>query len=156
MDYYQIGQRIRKIRKAHKLSQDELASKVGISTTHMSHIETGNTKLSLPVLVDLADALQVRVDDLLFDSPRDSVSSTGDELQQLLDGCNPFTVIPIILCNSCLVLSARLTRHALTRCQLRARSVLILFIIIIYYIYNIIFKESNKKTRKIQKIRYNN
>ena len=88
MDYYQIGQRIRKIRKAHKLSQDELASKVGISTTHMSHIETGNTKLSLPVLVDLADALQVRVDDLLFDSPRDSVSSTGDELQQLLDGCN--------------------------------------------------------------------
>lgn len=88
MDYYQIGQRIRKIRKAHKLSQDELASKVGISTTHMSHIETGNTKLSLPVLVDLADALEVRVDDLLFDSPRDSVSSTGDELQQLLDGCN--------------------------------------------------------------------
>ena len=88
MDYYQIGQRIRKIRKAHKLSQDELASKVVISTTHMSHIETGNTKLSLPVLVDLADALQVRVDDLLFDSPRDSVSSTGDELQQLLDGCN--------------------------------------------------------------------
>lgn len=88
MDYYQIGQRIRKIRKAHKLSQDELASKVGISTTHMSHIETGNTKLSLPVLVDLADALQVRVDDLLFDSPRDSVSSTGDELRQLLDGCN--------------------------------------------------------------------
>jgi len=87
MDYYQIGQRIRKIRKAHKLSQDELASKVGISTTHMSHIETGNTKLSLPVLVDLADALEVRVDDLLFDSPRDSVSSTGDELQ-LLDGCN--------------------------------------------------------------------
>ena len=54
----------------------------------MSHIETGNTKLSLPVLVDLADALQIRVDDLLFDSPRDSVSSTGDELQQLLDGCN--------------------------------------------------------------------
>ena len=88
MDYYQIGQRIRKIRKAHKLSQDELASKVGISTTHMSHIETGNTKLSLPVLVDLADALEVRVDDLLFDSPRDSVSSTGDELQQLLDCCN--------------------------------------------------------------------
>ena len=61
------------------------------------------------------------------------------------------TTIPIILCNSCLVLSARLTRHALTRCQLRARSVLILFIIIIYNIYNIIFKESNKKTRKIQK-----
>ncbi|MGM9791503.1 MAG: helix-turn-helix domain-containing protein, partial [Candidatus Cryptobacteroides sp.] len=52
MDYYKIGQKIRKIRKAHGLSQEELAEKVGISTTHMSHIETGNTKLSLPVFVD--------------------------------------------------------------------------------------------------------
>ena len=47
MDYYAIGQRIRKFRKACGLSQEELAEKVGISTTHMSHIETGNTKLSL-------------------------------------------------------------------------------------------------------------
>lgn len=38
-----------------------------------------------------------------------------------------------------------------TRCQLRARSVLILYIIIIYYIYIIIFKESNKKRSKIKK-----
>lgn len=46
MDYYEIGQRIRKMRKAHEFSQEELAEKIGISTTHMSHIETGNTKLS--------------------------------------------------------------------------------------------------------------
>ena len=49
LDYYKIGQRIRKFRKAYNLSQEQLAEKVGISTTHMSHIETGNTKLSLPV-----------------------------------------------------------------------------------------------------------
>ena len=57
MDYYAIGQRIRKIRKARNLSQEQLSEMVGISITHMSHIETGNTKLSLPVLVDLANAL---------------------------------------------------------------------------------------------------
>lgn len=57
MDYYQIGQRVRKYRKAQGLSQEELAARVGISVTHMSHIETGNTKLSLPVLVELADTL---------------------------------------------------------------------------------------------------
>ena len=68
MDYYAIGQRIRKIRKAHKLSQEDLSEQVGISVTHMSHIETGNTKLSLPVLVDLAAVLHVRTDDLLFDN----------------------------------------------------------------------------------------
>lgn len=68
MDYYAIGQRIRKIRKTHGLSQEELAEKIGISTTHMSHIETGNTKLSLPVFVDLANALEVRTDELLYGS----------------------------------------------------------------------------------------
>ncbi len=40
MDYYKIGQRIRKFRKAYNLSQEQLAEKVGISTTHMSHVET--------------------------------------------------------------------------------------------------------------------
>lgn len=66
MDYKQIGNQIRKFRKQKGLSQEELAEKVNISTTHMSHIETGNTKLSLPVLVDLAAALQVGTDVLLF------------------------------------------------------------------------------------------
>ena len=53
MDYYMIGQKIRKFRKGCGLSQEQLAEKVGISTTHLSHIETGNTKLSLPVFVDI-------------------------------------------------------------------------------------------------------
>lgn len=79
MDYYKIGQRIRKIRKAHALSQEELAEKVNISTTHMSHIETGNTKLSLPVLVDIANALQVRTDELL----NDGVSTTATALEDI-------------------------------------------------------------------------
>ena len=62
-----IGQRIRKYRRAHSFSQEELAERVGISTTHMSHIETGNTKLSLAVLVKLALVLEVNTDDILFD-----------------------------------------------------------------------------------------
>ena len=68
MDYYAIGQRIRKFRKAQNLSQEALAEQANISTTHMSHIETGNTKLSLQVFADLAAALHVSADDLLFDA----------------------------------------------------------------------------------------
>ena len=74
MDYYEIGQRIRKMRKAHEFSQEELAEKIGISTTHMSHIETGNTKLSLPVLVAISLALEVQTDDLLFEAANTSRS----------------------------------------------------------------------------------
>lgn len=88
MDYYEIGQRIRRIRKARKLSQEALAEKVGISTTHMSHIETGNTKLSLPVFVDLALTLEIQTDSLLFDEPRDSVNSALNDISTIMAECN--------------------------------------------------------------------
>lgn len=88
MDYYAIGQRIRKIRKARGLSQEQLAEKVGISTTHMSHIETANTKLSLAVFVDIAEALETQTDALLYDDSRESVSRSLEELSRLLEGCD--------------------------------------------------------------------
>ena len=69
MKYFDIGQRIRRYRKACGLSQEALAQKVGISVTHMSHIETGNTKLSLPVLAKIAEELSVGTDALLSDAP---------------------------------------------------------------------------------------
>lgn len=87
MDYYKIGQQIRKIRKAHGLSQEELAERVNISTTHMSHIETGNTKLSLPVLVDIAAVLEVRTDDLL-NSNAPTTSTVMDEIASVLEHCS--------------------------------------------------------------------
>lgn len=87
MDYYAIGQRIRKIRKAHGLSQEELAEKVGISTTHMSHIETGNTKLSLPVFVELAEALEIRTDEMLSDSDLATRGAAIEEIVRILDTC---------------------------------------------------------------------
>jgi len=88
LNYYEIGQRIRKFRKAHQLSQEYLAEKAGISTTHMSHIETGNTKLSLPVLVSLAACLDVRTDDLLFDCTEAGKSAALDDLLSVFDDCS--------------------------------------------------------------------
>lgn len=89
MDYYAIGQRIRKYRKAKGLSQEQLAEIVDISTTHMSHIETGNTKLSLQVFVDLAEALQVNVDSLLTDVNMTNKQQTYQEIMDILDQCTP-------------------------------------------------------------------
>ncbi len=82
LDYYAIGQRIRKYRKAHSLSQEDLAEKIGISTTHMSHIETGNTKLSLAVLAKLSSVLEVNTDDILFrPSPEQQQCDDGPHFQ---------------------------------------------------------------------------
>ena len=87
MNYYEIGQQIRKIRKAHGLSQEQLAERVNIATTHMSHIETGNTKLSLPVLVDIAAVLEVRTDDLL-NSNTQTTSTALNEIAAILENCS--------------------------------------------------------------------
>lgn len=89
MDYYEIGQRIRKFRRAQGLSQEQLAEQVGISITHMSHIETGNTKLSLPVLVALANALHTGTDELIFEAPKNLKQKGRERILDVLDACTP-------------------------------------------------------------------
>ena len=86
MDYIEIGKQIRKYRILKRLSQETLAEKIDISTTHMSHIETGSTKLSLPVLVKLAQALQVSSDDILNINVENSRNST---LSEITKDCSP-------------------------------------------------------------------
>lgn len=72
------------------MSQEKLAEKIDISTTHMSHIETGSTKLSLPVLVAIAEALETDTDSLLFDetnNPGRMSRSDSEEILKLLNDC---------------------------------------------------------------------
>lgn len=87
MDYYAIGQRIRKVRKARGLSQEKLAEKIGISTTHMSHIETANTKMSLSTFSELAAVLEVRTDELLYGDRTEDRSTSIAYITELLDDC---------------------------------------------------------------------
>ena len=52
------------------------------------NIETGNTKLSLSVFVDIASALEVQADALLYDQPRDSISTAANEIGDVLENCS--------------------------------------------------------------------
>ena len=53
----------------------------------MSHIETGNTKLSLSVFAAIAQALEVPADELLSGSS--AASQVRGELAALCDACTP-------------------------------------------------------------------
>lgn len=57
INYKDIGIRIKQERFNQNITQEKLAEISGISVTHMSNIENANTKLSLPVLVNIANAL---------------------------------------------------------------------------------------------------
>lgn len=59
-----LGKRVQKLRKGIGLSQEELAEKIGISRTHMGHIEQGRKSPSLKVMTKLAKALKVKISDL--------------------------------------------------------------------------------------------
>ena len=85
MDYYDIGQRIRTLRREKKLSQEQLAEKVWISTTHMSHIENGSTKLSLPVLIELSQILEVSTDSIIFGDCGRDAELPGRQIAELLE-----------------------------------------------------------------------
>ncbi len=88
LDYKKIGMRIRSYRKALGLSQEKLAEMIDISTTHISHIETGSTKLSLPVLVNIAESLSVQTDQLLYDYPVQNPTRTISKISEKLESCS--------------------------------------------------------------------
>lgn len=57
--YKYLGLNIAYYRKERGLSQMQLAEKVNISRTHMSRIETADCAVSLDVIFDICDALEI-------------------------------------------------------------------------------------------------
>lgn len=56
-----LGNKIAYYRRKNKLSQEQLADKIGISRVHMSHIEAPNViqAFSINVLFDIAEVLEI-------------------------------------------------------------------------------------------------
>lgn len=88
IDYISIGRRVRRERKKQNLTQQALAELSRQSTTNISHIERGKTKLSLPTLISIANALAVSADKLLCESVEETKYVLSDELAQLLSDCS--------------------------------------------------------------------
>jgi putative transcriptional regulator len=55
-----------KIREQKKITQEELASAVGVSRVHISKIENGNGMPSFKVLSAIAKKLDVKIDDIFL------------------------------------------------------------------------------------------
>ena len=87
MNYKEIGKRIRNIRKSSGMTQEYLSELADISLTHMSHIETGTTKLSLPVLVKISEALHVSTDELLFGNIETTKNIALKDISHVLEQC---------------------------------------------------------------------
>lgn len=57
IDYNAIGQRIKKVRKQKRFTQEKLAEHLEVSIVYISQVENGKTKLNLEMLVRIANLL---------------------------------------------------------------------------------------------------
>lgn len=60
-----IGSRIKNLRKENKMSQEELASKLGISRSYFSKIENGQRGLSIEIMQKLCKVFNMSMDEFL-------------------------------------------------------------------------------------------
>lgn len=88
VNYFELGRRIRTRRSQLRMTQEALAEYTDLSIPHISHIETGKTKVSLESLVRIANALHTTVDQLLYDSLVESRPLIHNELADLICDCS--------------------------------------------------------------------
>ena len=64
-DKVTIGENIKLLREIKKMTQEDLAQKLGVTSSNVSQIESGDRGLSIEKAVLIADALGVSLMDLL-------------------------------------------------------------------------------------------
>lgn len=87
-DYKAIGKRVQNRRTAKKISQAELAKKISVTSPHISNIERGKTKVSLPTLMEIARALNTTLDDLVCDSLPEAKDIILGDFSDTLRSCS--------------------------------------------------------------------
>ena len=89
VDYKDMGKRIREIRESKHMTQAALSELAGIEPSNLSHIERAATKVSLPTLINIANALEVSLDELVCGSLIKSEHIAVRQLNELLSDCTP-------------------------------------------------------------------
>ena len=88
IDYGKLGTRIKETRQSRGLTQENLAEIVGCNTSHISNIENDHTKVSLNVLLAIANSLGTSIDLLLSDQYHDPSLALDHEITRALKDCD--------------------------------------------------------------------
>lgn len=93
IDYGKLGRRIRELRKAHGLTQQQVADRIDCVESFVSHIENGKTKPSLETLLRLGQLFQVSLDSFFLDSPSLLPSTViNGKIAPKLEKCDALTL----------------------------------------------------------------
>ena len=97
ISYTTIGRNIRSARQRAGLTQEALAEKLKISHLHFGRLERGERPISLELLAQMAQALDVGIDTLLSGcvaggdvrlKPNGDAQALGQSIAELATGCS--------------------------------------------------------------------
>ena len=109
LDFASIGLRIKHARNSKRMTQEKLAEVLGISRIQIAYLENGERGISLELLVDISNALNVPITELLADSLSAADKIDDSDLRYILLDCT--TQEEKIITKTAKALKAILTEH---------------------------------------------
>ena len=88
INYAQLGLKIKAMRQAKGITQETLAELVSCNTSHISNIENNHTKVSLNVLLAIANALNTSIDYLLSNQYDNLSLALDNEIARAVSECD--------------------------------------------------------------------
>lgn len=79
-----IGKRIAKIRRAHGMTQEELADKLSVTPKHISHTECGTSNFSLDNLIEFCNIFDCSLDYVILGKKNDVLSKLPPKIVDIL------------------------------------------------------------------------
>ena len=84
-----VGPKIRQLRKERKLTQTDLAIRIGIQQSDLSRMEKGEYRVSLDTLFRILAEFNVSIGEFFDDVSRETLTPTDVELVKSLKKLNP-------------------------------------------------------------------
>ncbi len=86
LDIKLLGMTIKNARLEKKLTQEQLAELVGITSIHLKQLESGRRKPSIDVLYNLTLTLNFSIDSIFFPKRADGID-LHDKIERSLSNC---------------------------------------------------------------------
>lgn len=88
INYQKLGLKIKELRQKNGFTQDKLAEMVSCNTSHISNIENNHTKVSLNVLLAIANVLNTSIDYLLSEQYENLSLALDNEIMREISNCD--------------------------------------------------------------------
>ncbi len=80
IDYKAMGKRIQEKRKKKNITQERLSEIIDVSPSYISEIERGSSICSLAVLVNIAEILEMNLDNLINGINENNIDTSFSEI----------------------------------------------------------------------------